>query len=804
VKRWLAVGLIAVVAALVWWWSQRERADEAPSTAASTGEGEMRSAQKPVVRTGDVRRGGRRIRGRVVVGDTPVAATVWIEMDHQPFASTTSGADGRFELNDLPAFRLPVSAVAPEHAGRTTYIDVRRGDQLDVVLRIGACSRVLVGTVTDEAGTPIEGARVSVVERLLNSAGFTSTGADGRYRICAENARVGLEVRAEGYASQRRVLSAGVPGAAFVLGPEGVLAGTTVDEHGAPVPFALVAAAPDAGTSSVDAVGASAMSDADGAYEIRGLGAGDFDVRARTETLASRHPAPVSIAIGEANMLDVVLHASGTIRGRATLADGRPAGDVEIVWVHHTGARTTARTDASGAFAITGAAYGKGTFFAIGYGLPKTPGIAGAAPVELVLPLLEAVKLKGRVTANGKPVADARVLDVARTDVDVARTGADGTFEFEHIIAPVVLVVESDTLGLASEPQRIELRMGETRDGIELELTRGGAVSGTVVDETGAPVANAAVTVMPSGAPHVIEGTRVRGQVLTGADGAFLVPMLTSGEHTIVVALRGEALSPVQGPRIVTLAGPRARIEGIRLVVALERAIFAGQVVDENGAPAADAELELRGGSDVLVRRADAAARFRFEASTAARYTLTARGAPGAEVTLDYLEPRTDLRLQLVAGGMVRVVCEPAGAAVEIFASTGPPVAARCGGVRPRVPVGEVFARFKQVEPGMPAPMAAGTVVAGSETTLALAIVEEREVELRLTRNGRPVAKAFCAIDHGVARLRTSPLLTADENGVVTTRVPKLPAQLRCTAQGEPWPRARTLAPDETRVSVEL
>jgi len=176
-------------------------------------------------------------------------------------------------------------------------------------------------------------------------------------------------------------------------------------------------------------------------------------------------------------------------------------------------------------------------------------------------------------------------------------------------------------------------------------------VRGTIVDERGAPMPGVSVTLRRVGeVPSQYQGSRTPNQAVADVSGAFAVTMLAPGEYTFEV----EQSIKTRGREGATHGHdrwPAKTLDGVHIIAKVATVTFAGQVVDETGLPVADAGLELRVGGGMQVRRADANGKFRFEAPSAIKYTLVARGKPGAEAVLRDVRPATNLRVELVGSG---------------------------------------------------------------------------------------------------------------------------------------------------------
>jgi hypothetical protein len=253
--------------------------------------------------------------GRVEVEDERMRAailvmgSVMLEAERPAFVYRRVAADGTFRLAPLPAGPCTVEveiegyslaslagASALSSAERSdARIDLAPGETRDVgVLTTG--SVILFGTVRDSRGEPIVLAQVRDLlgSRSLSSSRqpfrmFTSD-EDGRY--CGVlgsrdtmTSPLDVTVRARGFAPIRLDVEC-PPGAGwirrdFVLEDGVVLRGTLEDESGAPLSEWSIRATPAAATDErADDVTGFDVTQADGTFEIRGLAAGEWKIRA--------------------------------------------------------------------------------------------------------------------------------------------------------------------------------------------------------------------------------------------------------------------------------------------------------------------------------------------------------------------------------------------------------------------------------------------------------------------------------------------------------------------------------------------
>ncbi|MEZ4367848.1 MAG: carboxypeptidase regulatory-like domain-containing protein [Kofleriaceae bacterium] len=271
------------------------------------------------------------------------------------------------------------------------------------------------------------------------------------------------------------------------------------------------------------------------------------------------------------------------------------------------------------------------------------------------------LRLEGQVIDGADaPVAGARVaLDTAPPREVV--TEADGAFAFTGLLARDYEVAARTDDGVAGP---VRLRLTDTTEPVTLRLAAAGSVEVTVTAaEGGAPIAGAAVELRASPVARAV----------TGADGVALLRGI--GASWAPVAARAEGFAPAA----VMVSTSGVGDAPIRVALALTRgAAIAGIVVDDAGAPIAGARVHASNVAEplpVVDPRADAvttdaAGRFVVPALAAGSWRLEARHGDHAPtqappITVDGIHPRSDVRLVMGAGGVVRgCVVDDAGAPV--------------------------------------------------------------------------------------------------------------------------------------------
>ncbi|MBL8769689.1 MAG: carboxypeptidase regulatory-like domain-containing protein [Planctomycetes bacterium] len=121
------------------------------------------SADVPIeLRTED----GCAVEGVVLDADQkPVehaAVELWCKRRGAPIGKTTTGKDGRYRVEGLPACAARLRVVAPIEGADERIVELRSGPPANVAVRL-AGSTVLEGVVQDEVGQPLPGALVETV-----------------------------------------------------------------------------------------------------------------------------------------------------------------------------------------------------------------------------------------------------------------------------------------------------------------------------------------------------------------------------------------------------------------------------------------------------------------------------------------------------------------------------------------------------------------------------------------------------------------------------------------------------------------
>ena len=216
---------------------------------------------------------------------------------------------------------------------------------------------------------------------------------------------------------------------------------------------------------------------------------------------------------------------------------------------------------------------------------------AGQSAIRIVLPPQATAEGVVVEKAAGKPVAGVKVLASPDPRIlpslnEPATSGADGAFRIEGL-GPGGFLVQLSAAGSAAEwvaePVRIDLKPGEAKRGIKIELAKGSVIEILVRDSTGKPVAKANAGVRPAEGQQFFGGpTNEKGLVRL---------RVKPGQYAFSGAYKqGYTQSQRTEEQIEVAEGDTKRLECI-LNPAPK---IAGTVRDEAGHPLAGVTIEIK------------------------------------------------------------------------------------------------------------------------------------------------------------------------------------------------------------------
>jgi protocatechuate 3,4-dioxygenase beta subunit len=463
-------------------------------------------------------------------------------------------------------------------------------------------SSKLVFTVEDESGRPLSGIQLSLRSGGAFHVAETGSRGEASFSDLPEGLYSYLVRAPDG-----RELASAVPillrygeekSLTLRLGSGGLsISGRVLNRDGEPVPGIALSAVPYMPRSSVGRLVASgersAWTGEDGTYEIRGLEAGDYEVRT---TATNRYPSARIITWAGVDSADIVLVESQKVRVYGTVTDtrGEPLAGVQVVAPAESAEKT--RTDEDGYYELYLVAHeDKGyelAFLLQGYHTerPRLMGrdLAEAQGMRLDVQLEvlgEATVVSGTLkTERGDPIAGERI----QLSSPLLKTRYSAVSDREGGFRTPNVEISSDyqLYVWPSGPYQdySQKNLAVTRGGLFLEIVleplASARLAGRMVDADENPLPNFRLWLW---------SVKARGRPLsvsTDSDGYFLVEQAPEG------ALR-----------FGTRSRPHLEISGISLAAGDDEEVvlvvdwgehgLSGEVLDERGSPLAGARVQL-------------------------------------------------------------------------------------------------------------------------------------------------------------------------------------------------------------------
>ncbi len=543
----------------------------------------------------------------------------------EPVARAITNSEGRFRMMAPHAGLWSVRVEAPGFVPATATLKPLISDVELAPVEL-ATDRGLTIRVVDEQDAPVVGARVLLrgersgfgFERDDWTAPLRSgvTAEDGTLRLPrGERERASLSVTAAG-----RVLHElrGLPGTAATVrltrGQARTLEVRASD--GRPVGGVTVSLGQRRHPIGVtDASGKlTAQSRSSGPTVLNLLADDGRRLEARLTAVAEADPEPRRFTLPDR------LSVSGRVIDARTR---RPVGG-GLVWDRRDPIDAVV-TDQAGGFELHGTARAR---LEITAGAPGYMGAAGHA-FQLaddgrpgpVLTLDPAAALSGRVTdADGAPVEGAEVrIEVkrnpgrmrieigGRTLLPRARSNADGRFRLGPIDPEKNYTLRVRADGFAAAAADVtDLAPYRTRSDLQIELSRGSGLHGTIVDADGLPLTDAIVRIEPASDGGGMRMMRMMEttddasaiQAATGRDGRFELTGVPPGKFDLEITRKGFAKRSV--PSIeVAAAQPEPVDLGEIALTPGER--VQGFVIDRDGQPVEGVEVFVQDGGPTMM-----------------------------------------------------------------------------------------------------------------------------------------------------------------------------------------------------------
>jgi protocatechuate 3,4-dioxygenase beta subunit len=482
-------------------------------------------------------------------------------------------ADGRFRFSAMPATqgaRLVAHGQGALGLGRT--LTLLAGDTYEVLIPAIAGAELAI-SVRNQEGLPVADASVELLRRDLTgtvlrgrttrSATTDSAGRAVLAPLAGGAAR--LSVRRDGHVALHQDLEV-TPGERRTLEVKldvgATVAGSVVDEHGAPVADAGLTQQPtfdvplfgdaistfSGGTFAKAALKSRLRSGADGKFQLTGLD------RSEPFTLVAAHADYVATTLAKVQPgtldLRVVLRAGAQVRGEVVRArDGAPVTALSLTLLtSFMGMMEVPQSEqkvtvADGRFALRRLMPGKFTLRISAAGFTDHDAKVDLQPdTDLDLGRIELqdpARIAGRVVdRDGRGVAgatvrvrkgglaDNEIMAAMRGGTDGARSLADGTFTIDAVPAGKAQL-RANAAGYAPvESERLTVAAGAELRDVVLTLGHGGGIRGRLILPPGGDPEHWDVMAGEQRGAHA-------GSAVIAADGTFTVENLLPGRYNV-------------------------------------------------------------------------------------------------------------------------------------------------------------------------------------------------------------------------------------------------------------------------------
>lgn len=606
------------------------------------------AAAPPPPRTLSLRKNGR-ISGTVVDPERKPVAAVRVRavprshvssfgQDMSPLVSAT---DGRYVTRVLGWDEATELDVIASHA---RYAPVKNGPHrvaggeektVNLTLDLGVA---LAGIVTDAAGAPLRGVSVGVQEIVAAEMrnGFTmpppgfqpywsqlpTTDAEGRFEFRVRPATYTLYFHLTGFAP-KKVANVKVPDTveplAVKLDPAAAISGRVVSATGEPMPGFLIHV-------SIDGPSVSATTDSNGAFTLTGLPAQMVTLSVMNAEQTIRTAKNVT---APAENVVIELRPTTSISGQVRAKGGAPVTDftVELVeprqnpgfWTGQERARKI--SDAEGRFVLADVMVMASDLRvkASGYVTVQVPvRLEKGKPVEdLEITLDRAGSLRGRVTTEaGEPLE--RVIVVRDSGDDSMSTEGGSTDANGEYLLDSLPFGEANIrfmkVGYAPAKRTVAIDGGEPR--VDVQLSKGESLTGRVVTDAGAAVAEAQVMAHPQGT----DGGW--GRAITDESGRFRMDGLTAGVYQVRATRRGYLDAEVQNLNVATTSE-------VTLTM-MTGATITGRISGIDAARFTDVNVVARGNRKLVQAPVDAGGSYRMEGGPVGKIEVRAQMRSGA------------------------------------------------------------------------------------------------------------------------------------------------------------------------------
>lgn len=446
--------------------------------------------------------------------------------------SVLTGPDGRFELADVEAGTLRVSAVAPGFTEEVIHdLEVLPGSEVKIQITLERGARV-TGLVLDSQGRPLSGIQVEAPGSRDVSDGEGSYElqglAAGRHSIKAWSSEYGevsrsIEVR-------DRDLEVNLQ-----FRPSQRLAGKVRSSEGEPLSDVLVHLQP----STEETVPRSQVSDPQGGFEFKSVDAGRYNIEAHRQGYA---PARTRVEVEASSTEEIVLtlQPSRMIEGRLLGVSHEELATVEVRAFGPEKSVVKGHLQAEHEYLISSVAPGDWYVVARAGNPGRRAGgwvslKAADDVVRLDLEMTEGFTLTGAIAIDGAPMVGARVVmrQAQLGDLVLTRTDREGKFEFSGLEG-ARFVLEVTTLERDFSLSRMVDVLADQELAIEVET---GGIRGRILRSTDAiPLSQVGIRLESLSSSKTLPLPRL---LRTASDGLFAAARVPAGSYRLVATKEG-------------------------------------------------------------------------------------------------------------------------------------------------------------------------------------------------------------------------------------------------------------------------
>ncbi len=406
----------------------------------------------------------------------------------------------------------------------------------------------------------------------LDKVGLPSTAKIHRLQIRSAPFIAPVSVPVGQFLQPGRVLRADV-----LVAPAASIAGVVLDENGAPVPKAQLAAfhQPFMRVDDQERPGPDAKGEADeeGRFILGGFPAGPFVLEAGSGDQVTLWRLTGTLTEGQrVEGAEILLGMAHVVYGQVLGADGQPAAGARII-AGKKGRRTQSRpgptpelsyipgrqavttSDAKGSFVLPAVPNVQEWNLNVEHSLHKHwLGVLEAGKTDVLVQLEAGLRVEGTLLdPDGQPLARAAVLILGKDLIPATgTTNRDGLFGFGGMEANEALWLVCAQPGFAPLLHGPFALDAQPITGVELRLQAAARIAGKAVSADGKPVSGARIalrrTDLPADLPEKGLSPLVLGRasVLTGDGGDFAFEELAQGDYELIATAPNGAQSKLE------------------------------------------------------------------------------------------------------------------------------------------------------------------------------------------------------------------------------------------------------------------